>query len=246
MASVPDRAMDLLAQGPLDDDELASRLGVRRQQVNQACRALASRGLLVREQGPDGKIQNRLLEGVEASGHVEIGEAGSHTEVRPPHVDLEMNLKRYLGARDRDARFASFDYCFNHFQAHRGPRLSALTSDAGMELSCLHLGFFLASWGMFRGSSRLLKRSARYYAPVVDTIASIDSEAWEIDAHAYNNDSIDHLVDVASRLRAALPGGASDTLVTKIMLGVFGCVPAFDLYFKRGYHVIEARGVLQD
>ena len=30
---------------------------------------------------------------------------------------------------------------------------------------------------------------------------------------------------------------ASDILVTKVMLGVFGCVPAFDIYFKKGFGV---------
>lgn len=39
------------------------------------------------------------------------------------------------------------------------------------------------------------------------------------------------------RIRAALVGEASDILVTKIMLGVFGCVPAFDTYFKKGFGV---------
>jgi hypothetical protein len=100
---------------------------------------------------------------------------------------IEGNLKRYLGARDPTARFASFDYCFNHFQAHRGPRLAELASSSGMELSCLHLGFFLASWGMFRGSSTLLQRSIRYYEPVVEAIASTEAEVWDIDAHAYTD-----------------------------------------------------------
>ena len=32
-------------------------------------------------------------------------------------------------------------------------------------------------------------------------------------------------------------GVASDILVTKVLLGVFGCVPAFDTYFKKGFRV---------
>jgi biotin operon repressor len=45
---------------PLDDDDLAARLGVVRQAVNQACRRLAASGVLVREVGRDGKLINRL------------------------------------------------------------------------------------------------------------------------------------------------------------------------------------------
>ena len=38
--------------------------------------------------------------------------------------------------------------------------------------------------------------------------------------------------------------GASDTLVTKVMLGVFGCVPAFDTYFTTGFRASTGfRGV---
>lgn len=44
-----------------DDDELARQLDVSpRQSINQACRKLASEGLLHRYQGPDGKIVNAI------------------------------------------------------------------------------------------------------------------------------------------------------------------------------------------
>jgi len=153
-------------------------------------------------------------------------------------MDIERNLKAYLGAREPTARYASFDYCFNHFQSYRelgGP--GELASSQGMELSCLHLAFFLASWGMLRGSADLLKGSIKHYAPLIEVIASARPNIWEIDAHAYTDEGIDRLLQIASQLRTALPEGASDILVTKIMLGVFGCVPAFDTYFKKGFRV---------
>jgi hypothetical protein len=152
-------------------------------------------------------------------------------------VDIERNLKAYLGAREPTARYTSFDYCFNHFQSQHDLGFAELGSASGMELSCLHLGFYLASWGMLRGSSVLLRRSIKHFAPVIDVIASADMNVWEIDAHAYTDESIERLTDTATHLRSALPEGASDILVTKIMLGVFGCVPAFDTYFKKGFGV---------
>ncbi len=45
---------------PLDDDVLAARLRVSRQQVNQTCRRLARQGVLRRVLGPDGKLINQL------------------------------------------------------------------------------------------------------------------------------------------------------------------------------------------
>jgi hypothetical protein len=101
-----------------------------------------------------------------------------------------------------------------------------------MQISCLHLGFYLASWGMLRGSSTLLRRSVKYFEPVVDVIMNAPSEIWQIDTDRYSAESWSVLDEVSHRIRAAFAEGASDILVTKIMLGVFGCVPAFDTYFK--------------
>jgi hypothetical protein len=52
-----------LSRLPLDDDELARRLGAsQRQTVNQACRRLEALGVIERYVGRDGKIVNHLLE----------------------------------------------------------------------------------------------------------------------------------------------------------------------------------------
>lgn len=54
MPTLVDRILDALASSaaPLDDDQLALRLGVSRQQVNRAARALADRGRVVRGPHP--------------------------------------------------------------------------------------------------------------------------------------------------------------------------------------------------
>lgn len=57
-----ERILALLAAEVLDDDQVAARLGVIRQQVNQTCRAMENDGLLTRQRGPSGKIVNRLAE----------------------------------------------------------------------------------------------------------------------------------------------------------------------------------------
>ena len=55
------RIVAALHVAALDDDQLAARFGVVRQQVNQACRALEKQGVLVRTVGPSGKILNRII-----------------------------------------------------------------------------------------------------------------------------------------------------------------------------------------
>lgn len=151
-------------------------------------------------------------------------------------IDAAANLRRYLAdRRDPSARYASFDYCFNYFRSHyEAGRVDALAAPRTMQTSCLQLGFYLASWGMYRGSTTLLTRSARCFRPVIEAIVAAPALAWEADVADYDSEAIDELIRIGRAIGHVLPGGHSDTLVTKTMLGVFGCVPAFDSYFRRG------------
>jgi hypothetical protein len=155
-------------------------------------------------------------------------------------LDIDVNVRTYLDGgtpadgRTPNARYASFDYCFNYFQAFRDSgKTAALANPENIQQSCLQLGFYLASWGMFRGSSELRQRSARHLMPVVEAIANMDPGLWEIDAHEYTEANIERLLEQARILRRA-NGSMSDTLVTKVILGVFGSVPAFDTNVSRG------------
>jgi hypothetical protein len=152
-------------------------------------------------------------------------------------VDLDANLRKYLDGRKPNERYASFDYCFNYFQSFReSGDVSALASPVNVQLSCLHLGFYLASWGMLRGSTGLLKKSVRSLIPIIEVVACTQTSFWELDANCYSDSNIQLLLQLATKMRQAQPS-MSDTLVTKIILGVFGSVPAFDANFKRGFGV---------
>jgi len=72
---------------------------------------------------------------------------------------------------------------------------------------------------------------------VVEALIYSPAELWELDAEAYSDAASDSILSFVWDLRGALPDGASDILVTKIMLGTMGCVPAFDTYFKAGFGV---------
>src|ERR1700733_3095150 len=105
-------------------------------------------------------------------------------------MDFQTNLTQYFNGnhdsdgREPDARYTSFDYCFNYFQAFReADDVSGLVKPANIQLSCLHLGFYLASWGMFRGRARLLQKSARHLMPVIKLISEVDGDVWKIDAN---------------------------------------------------------------
>jgi len=91
---------------------------------------------------------------------------------------------------------------------------------------------YLGSWGMLRASSRLLReKSMRHFIPLVDLIASGEiDQLWEIDCDIYNDQNIDSMIASFYRIAAVVADENQQTLtlVTKIMLGVFGCCPAFD------------------
>jgi hypothetical protein len=168
-----------------------------------------------------------------------------------------MNIDRYLRrfiegsgknrGRHPAERYASFDYCFNYFQQFReGGRLASLADGKALQLSCLHLGFYLASWGMFRGSSFLLEKSIKFFEPLVVAIAETPKDVWAVDADGYTDDNIALLVGCAHRIADGLDvtNRPTDTLITKIMLGVFGNTPAFDGNFKKGFgHSFGTKGL---
>lgn len=153
-------------------------------------------------------------------------------------VDIRANLGRYLAERGPTLRYASFDYCFNYFQStYEMGQIKELLRSPERQIACLQLGFYLASWGMYRGSTVLLQRSVAHLAPVIDVIANVDRDAWAMDADRYTPSHCERLLEIGSQIRSALGSGVTDTLVTKIMLGVFGSVPAFDANFRTGFGV---------
>lgn len=149
-------------------------------------------------------------------------------------MDIRQNIKTYLDKREADERYASFDYCYNYFYSFR-KKSGELAYRRNIEKSCLHLGFFLASWGMYRNPV-LLNKSAKHYERLIEKViaGAHSNDYWKIDVDKYNEKNIKALLDLKKEISGALGNNPSDTLVTKIMLGVFGNVPAFDRNFRKG------------
>lgn len=143
---------------------------------------------------------------------------------------IRANLDRFRKSQEPIDRNRSFDYCFNYFQSHHEK------SDwPNSEISCHQLGFYLASWGMLRGSADLSKRSVKIFAPIIDLIIDSNKELWKIDADDYSAEARELIFEFRDKIRAKFNKMPSDILITKIMLGVFGSVPAFDTYFKKSF-----------
>ena len=141
-------------------------------------------------------------------------------------LDIERVVTDFISQAAPHHRYTSFDYCFNHFSAKEN-----ITRD--IEKSCLMLGFYLASWGMYRGSSFLLQKSVKVLEPVIAVILEQDDSLWSIDVDNYTEENIQKIKDAYSNVKDSLikGGQAEVVLITKILLGVFGFIPAFDRYF---------------
>jgi hypothetical protein len=131
-------------------------------------------------------------------------------------------------------RYASFDYCYNYFYRKENEYIHDL------EKSCSILGFYLASWGMMRGSSFLLQKSYKYFIPLMKYLNQIDINYWSIDVDNYNTENKAILGLYNDIKDIIIENGERDiVLVTKIMLGVFGIMPAFDDYFCKCFKEID-------
>lgn len=158
-------------------------------------------------------------------------------------MDIKQNIKIFLNGylknkgKQPDERYASFDYCYNYFQSFREKNLiDKLNDNKNIHNSCLQIGFYLASWGMLRGSSFLLEKSVGFYKKLIEEIAIFDKRIWEIDVDNYDK-NIDLLLEFKEKIKNSLgsENRPTDTLITKIMLGVFANIPAYDNYFRTAF-----------
>jgi len=111
--------------------------------------------------------------------------------------EIEIVVRKFKSSSKPEDRYTSFDYCYNYF-------LTTEKLGKDIEKSCLTLGFYLASWGMYRGSSFLLQKSVKYLEPTVDYIADLDRNVWNIDVDKYDEKIIEYIIEVYNEIKTRL------------------------------------------
>jgi hypothetical protein len=153
-------------------------------------------------------------------------------------------IQAYWGdSRGEYHRYRSWEHCFQYFQKQGQ---TGILRDR--DTAALHLGFYLASWGMYRGSSFLLQHDYKVHGHVIDVLAEPKhAPLWGRDLGASPDDA--RLASAVMSLFTAIRGAywpfvpatgtaqPTDTLVTKIILGTLGIVPACDRFFIDGLKV---------
>lgn len=143
---------------------------------------------------------------------------------------------------DENGRYRSWEHCYSHFIKARGSK------EIDYDYLSLQLAFYLASWGMYRGSSFLLQKDYKVHIPVVKELLSKEYDALAgIECIEFRKESNQQLfLEINSflgqyydKIRREVKGQElknqlSFTLITKILMGTLGCVPAYDRYFIAG------------
>ncbi|SHK22228.1 DUF7669 domain-containing protein [Tepidibacter formicigenes] len=145
---------------------------------------------------------------------------------------------------EKHQRYKSWEHCYKFFRKHK-----EFLTEEQKDHAALHLAFYLASWGMYRGSSFLLQKDYKVHKYAIDVL--LDSKydlLWDMDLSNYklHNKYSELLFKLKSELTNSYRKNIkyingeekdiniTDTLSTKILLGTIGCIPAYDRYFVEG------------
>lgn len=145
--------------------------------------------------------------------------------------------------KDKNGRYRSWEHCYTCFCDARK------MEKPDYDYLSLMLAFYLASWGMYRGSSFLLQKDYKVHIPVVEEIMKtkydclvgikcVEFRKQEVQKLVFE-DLHDFLKKHYKEVRASVVDKEpkqeiSNVLITKILMGTLACVPAYDRYFVAG------------
>ena len=143
---------------------------------------------------------------------------------------------------NENGRSRSWEHCYRVFRDAR----TDLSPDC--DYLSLHLAFYLASGGMYRGSSFLLQKDYKVLVPVVEEVLKPDydclfgvacADVREPEVQLMLETVYDYIADHFDPIREEIAGRkvttpVSPVLITKILMGTLGCVPAYDRFFGIG------------
>lgn len=150
-------------------------------------------------------------------------------------------IEKFYGAlkADENDRYKSWEHCYKIFGENQNNK-----NEETIDYLCLHLAFYLASWGMYRGSSFLLQKDYKVHKKAVlemqkpeynrlrnatpDELLKEENLLKLYDLTGKLEEIYQEIKDSVSKSKTKV----SDTLITKILMGVYGCVPAYDRYVK--------------
>lgn len=143
---------------------------------------------------------------------------------------------------NENGRSRSWEHCYRVFRDAR------TDPSPDYDYLSLHLAFYLASWGMYRGSSFLLQKDYKVLSPIVEKVLKPEydclfglacADLREPEVQAMLTNARNYIADCFDPIRKEVAGRevttpVSPVLITKILMGTLGCVPAYDRFFQDG------------
>lgn len=155
-----------------------------------------------------------------------------------------------------NGRSRSWEHCYRVFRDAR------TDPSPNYDYLSLHLAFYLASWGMYRGSCFIFQKDYKVHTPIVEEIlkpeydclfglactdvrnSDVRKQLKELSAYIAH-----HFHPIREEVKGhAVESSVSPVLITKILLGTLGCVPAYDTFFEKGvrYLGLEKKNYNED
>jgi len=142
---------------------------------------------------------------------------------------------------DEYHRYKSWEHCFSYFQK---------SQEIKNDYASLQLAFYLASWGMYRGSSYLLWKDYKIHEDLIDLLKQKNMISYELDLIKENDSenieliigTIQIIKDYYTNKIKIVNGKEKEvrpsiTLASKVLLGINACIPAFDRFFITGMKI---------
>jgi hypothetical protein len=137
-------------------------------------------------------------------------------------------------------RLKAWEFLYEYIWDESRTDWDDLTSEDQIETTALHIGFYLANWGMFRGSSGLLQNSNLDLMKALAKLLfegqgpellelSMADFAEDAPNLANHQKTLDSLLGSMESLASNVSW--TDTLKTKILMGVWGECPALDRFY---------------
>lgn len=146
---------------------------------------------------------------------------------------------------DKYSRYKSWEFCYSKFQ----------DTEYNKDELAIHISLYLASWGMYRGSTFLINKNYTINYGIVEIIKEFqrnNKENIKIESKGHlkrvlNNENffnaIEKLgdeIEIYYKDKGNIYNkNITDTLKTKIIMGTLGITPAYDTLFKNALDNIE-------
>lgn len=152
---------------------------------------------------------------------------------------LTKNIKNFTDKiTHKHHRYQSWEICYEYFQKNviNNPNYDK-------NYAALMLGFYLASWGMYRGSSKLLTEyTYTIHKGAIDIIRNNQDNLYDcykalVNYYKLDKNTTKNNKTIKSKNKNTKNNkgvSTTSTLISKIILGTLGAMPAYDKFLQDG------------